>query len=95
MAPQFAIYPSLKDRAVVVTGGASGIGAEIVAAFAAQGAQVGFLDMDAEGSARCAAEHPGVTYELCDLRDIPAMRTAGGSVRAHRAAHRADKQRCS
>jgi NAD(P)-dependent dehydrogenase (short-subunit alcohol dehydrogenase family) len=26
----FAIYPSLKDKRVVVTGGASGIGAEIV-----------------------------------------------------------------
>ena len=34
--PEFATYPSLKDRSVVVTGGASGIGAEIVRAFAVQ-----------------------------------------------------------
>ena len=33
-APAFAIYPSLKDTSVFVTGGASGIGAEIVRAFA-------------------------------------------------------------
>ena len=42
----FAHYPSLKGRAVIVSGGASGIGADIVRGFAAQGARVGFLDLD-------------------------------------------------
>ena len=37
-----AIYPSLKDRVVFVSGGSSGIGAELVRAFAAQGARVAF-----------------------------------------------------
>ena len=32
----FATYPSLKDAVVYVTGGASGIGAEIIRAFAGQ-----------------------------------------------------------
>ena len=43
----FAVYPSLKGAVVFVTGGASGIGEEIVRAFAAQGSKVGFIDIDA------------------------------------------------
>ena len=38
-ATAFALYPSLRDRVVFVTGGASGIGAEEVTQFAAQGAR--------------------------------------------------------
>ena len=34
MSGEFAIYPSLRDRVVFITGGASGIGAEHVAQFA-------------------------------------------------------------
>ena len=49
-----ARYASLRDRTVLVTGGASGIGAEIVAAFAAQGARVAFLDVAAEAGERTA-----------------------------------------
>ena len=44
---EFATYPSLKNRTAFVTGGASGIGADIVRAFAVQGSQVGFVDIDA------------------------------------------------
>ncbi|QPZ92491.1 SDR family NAD(P)-dependent oxidoreductase [Thioclava electrotropha] len=73
--PEFANYPSLKGKSVIVTGGASGIGALIVEGFAAQGAKVGFLDRDAEGSAAIAKRF-GVDYELCDLRDIAAMKEA-------------------
>ena len=48
---QFANYPSLKGKSVLVTGGASGIGRITVEAFAAQGAHVAFLDRDVENSA--------------------------------------------
>ncbi len=48
---QFATYPSLKEKRVFVTGGASGIGAEIVRAFAGQGSVVGLFDMDADAGA--------------------------------------------
>ena len=71
-----ASYPSLKGKIVFVTGGASGIGASIVAAFAAQGAQVGFVDRDEANSAAVKAAHDGVDYEICDLRDVEALRAA-------------------
>ena len=54
--PSFATYPSLRDTSVIVTGGASGIGMEIVRAFAGQGSRVGFLDFDVENGNALAAE---------------------------------------
>jgi NAD(P)-dependent dehydrogenase (short-subunit alcohol dehydrogenase family) len=77
----FAIYPSLRDRVVLITGGASGIGAALVRRFAEQGARVAFLDvMDEQGEdlAReiAAAGHRQPFYRHCDLRDIPALRAS-------------------
>mgnify|MGYP001043082570 FL=1 len=72
----FAIYPSLKDKCVIVSGGAQGIGAEMVKAFAAQGARVGFLDKDENASAALCQGIDGVSYEICDLRDIGAMQAS-------------------
>jgi D-xylose 1-dehydrogenase len=78
----FAIYPSLRERRVIVTGGASGIGAEIVRAFAAQGANVGFLDRDVEASAALVEDLEGAAaFEPCDLRDIDALRGALDALR--------------
>ena len=48
--PAFASYPSLKGRAVLVSGGGSGIGASIVEHFAEQGAKVAFVDVDEAAS---------------------------------------------
>ena len=59
----YATYPSLRDRVVLVTGGASGIGASIVEHFCAQGSRVAFLDID-----RAAAER----LLRGDRRDGPA-----------------------
>jgi len=85
-APAFAIYPSLRDTSVFVTGGASGIGAEIVRAFAGQSSRVGFVDLDAERGTALAAELAAtgamVRFELCDLRDIDALRRAFDSLAA-------------
>jgi NAD(P)-dependent dehydrogenase (short-subunit alcohol dehydrogenase family) len=41
-------YAGLAGRVVLITGGASGIGAAFVRAFAAQQARVAFLDIDAD-----------------------------------------------
>jgi NAD(P)-dependent dehydrogenase (short-subunit alcohol dehydrogenase family) len=46
-ASAFARYPSLVNRTVLITGGSTGIGAELVEQFVAQGARVGFVDIDA------------------------------------------------
>jgi NAD(P)-dependent dehydrogenase (short-subunit alcohol dehydrogenase family) len=76
---RFARYPSLEDRAVLVTGGATGIGAALVEAFVAQGARVGFIDLDAApGRALVArlgasARHAPVFAEA-DLTDTDALR---------------------
>lgn len=86
MSSSFAIYPSLKDRSVLVTGGASGIGAEIVRGFAEQGSKVGFVDFDAARGSALAAELTGggatVRFEACDLRDIDALRRSFAAVAA-------------
>ena len=78
----FAQYPSLKGRAVIVSGGASGIGADIVRGFAAQGARVGFLDLDETAGQALANELGGdVHCAKCDLRDIDALKSAIASLR--------------
>ena len=79
-----AVYPSLKGKTVLVTGGGGGIGASIVRHFLAQGAKVGFLDRDVEGSAALVAALAGegnVHFEPCDLTDIGDLRAAIGRVR--------------
>lgn len=76
MTHQFATYHSLKGRSILVTGGASGIGAEIVRGFADQGAKVGFVDLDADAGEALARSLPDVAFEACDLRDIAALRAA-------------------
>ena len=81
MTETYASYPSLRNRVVVVTGGASGIGEAIVRAFAAQGSRVAFLDLQAETGNQLAAElqAAGLSSPLflpCDLTDIPALQAA-------------------
>jgi NAD(P)-dependent dehydrogenase (short-subunit alcohol dehydrogenase family) len=81
MTPNDAIYPSLRGRSVLITGGATGIGASLVMHFAAQGANVAFLDIaDEAGEALVArvieAGYPIPWYGCCDLRDIAALRVA-------------------
>ena len=77
-----AVYPSLRERVVFLTGGASGIGAAEVAAFAAQGARVAFVDIADDAAAAevvakaRAAGHPEPFFQHCDLTDIAALRAA-------------------
>ncbi|HTB98221.1 MAG TPA: SDR family oxidoreductase [Terracidiphilus sp.] len=78
---QFASYPSLKDRAVLITGGATGIGESMVRHFAQQGARVAFFDIqDPPAHALIAdleaAGCPAPLYFPCELTDIPALRNS-------------------
>lgn len=75
-----AVYPSLKDRLVVVTGGGSGIGAALTEGFVRQGARVVFLDIAVEDSEALAADlatlSPAPVFKRCDLTDIEALQGA-------------------
>ena len=68
-----AIYPSLRGKRVIVSGGGSGIGAGIVEAFARQESDVTFFDINVDDS-RELAQRCGARFEKVDLTDIPAMR---------------------
>lgn len=74
-----AIYPSLKGKRVVITGGGSGIGAGLVAGFVRQGAEVIFLDIvDEDSTALVEQLTPGAAiapvYKRCDLMDLAALK---------------------
>jgi NAD(P)-dependent dehydrogenase (short-subunit alcohol dehydrogenase family) len=76
-----AIYPSLKGKPIVITGGGSGIGASIVEHFCAQNAKVAFVDIAADESAALAESIscrglPKPLFIACDLRDIAALQAA-------------------
>src|SRR5688572_13612732 len=58
-------YRSLQSRSVVITGGASGIGEEIVRAFVTQGARVSFIDI-AKDVGETLASATGATFHACD-----------------------------
>ncbi len=78
---QFARYPSLRDRVVLVTGGATGIGASLVANFARQGSRVAFFDVQDEAAHRLtdalsAEGCPAPVYTHCDLSDLAALKSA-------------------
>lgn len=82
----FATYPSLVDRTVLITGGATGIGASLVQHFVAQGAKVGFIDIDAVAGTALTASLGGARHApfflAADLTDIPALEAAIDAVSA-------------
>jgi NAD(P)-dependent dehydrogenase (short-subunit alcohol dehydrogenase family) len=82
----YASYPSLAGRAVLITGGASGIGASFVEHFARQGARVAFLDVDSASAQSLLDELGEVAYRplfiACDLTDLAALESAIVQARA-------------
>jgi NAD(P)-dependent dehydrogenase (short-subunit alcohol dehydrogenase family) len=82
----FANYPSLSDRVVLITGGATGIGASLVESFVEQGAKVGFIDIDVAAGTALANALAGARnaplFVPADLTDTTAMEAAFDTVRA-------------
>lgn len=85
-ATPFATYPSLNGMPVVISGGASGIGEQIVREFAAQGSKVGFVDIAADAGRKLAAELTGkgqvVKFTECDVKDVRTYQAAIGDFAA-------------
>lgn len=80
-----AVYSSLQEKVILVTGGASGIGEAIVEAFVQQGSRVLFLDIDDEAARSvihkqrrpdCVAPE----YFHCDLTNIAELQSATAQV---------------
>ncbi|MBM6594371.1 SDR family NAD(P)-dependent oxidoreductase [Microvirga pudoricolor] len=78
-----ALYRSLQGRSVVITGGASGIGEEMVRAFVSQAARVSFLDIDREGG-EALASSTGALFLPCDVTDIPSLRDTLARIESER-----------
>lgn len=77
-----AVYPTLFSKRVFITGGASGIGAALVDAFAAQGAAVAFVDINTEAGLALTNELQAsggpqpIRFTPCDVTDVTALQTA-------------------
>ena len=88
MTAPYARYPSLADRVIAITGGASGIGASFVAHFADQDAKVAFLDVDVDAANALVAAVTGRArhapyFVPCDLCDIAALQATIARIRSH------------
>jgi NAD(P)-dependent dehydrogenase (short-subunit alcohol dehydrogenase family) len=89
----YTSYASLRGRVVFVSGGSSGIGAELVRAFAAQGSVVAFCSNEPHDAQRVveqvvAAGHPAPTFAECDVRDVAAYQAVLRAVIARHGAIR-------
>jgi D-xylose 1-dehydrogenase len=73
-----AVYPSLRDRRVLITGGGTGIGEVLVEEFVRQGARVVFVDVVEDASRLLVERLSGAAwaprFQPCDLRDLKALR---------------------
>lgn len=77
-----ALYPDLANRVVFITGGATGIGAAFVEAFAAQGARVAFVDLNAQAGEDLGSRH-NAWFRQCDVTESAALSEAVRDAAAH------------
>jgi NAD(P)-dependent dehydrogenase (short-subunit alcohol dehydrogenase family) len=81
-------YPSLRDKIVLITGAAEGIGAAAVELFCRQGSKVVFLDIaDASAHALCdrinkLPDATSPTFMHCDVADLDQLKTCADKTMA-------------
>ena len=82
---EIANYPSLKEKVVLITGGASGIGASIVENFLQQGAKVAFLDKEKDLAnnliSQLKEKNFTPIFKQCDLVNIEEMKNKINEIR--------------
>ena len=77
---QFATYPSLNGKTVLITGAAEGIGAAAVELFCRQGSHVVFLDYNEDSAQKLVDKIAGIpgatapTFKLCDVTDLERLK---------------------
>jgi len=75
---EIVTYPSLKDKVVLVTGGASGIGESIVKKFLEQGSKVAFIDIEESFGQdlvkKLDSYNHKALFKKCDLVDIKSLK---------------------
>ena len=75
---EIANYPSLKNKVVIITGGASGIGESIVEHFLQQGSKVAFLDKEEILGRNLVKKFKNFNhlpvFKLCDLTNIENLK---------------------
>jgi galactose dehydrogenase len=80
MSMPSAKFPDIEDRGVLITGGASGIGAALVEGFVAQKAKVAFIDIDKPSGDKLVEKLSGAEHKPhflpADLADIGAAQEA-------------------
>jgi NAD(P)-dependent dehydrogenase (short-subunit alcohol dehydrogenase family) len=87
MRNSYATYPGLRGKVIYISGGSTGIGAELVSAFAHQGAKVGFVDVDGQSALQLIQSLSEVPHAphfvLCDVTDVSALQNSIAAVAEH------------
>src|SRR3954469_3969957 len=67
---------SLQGKTLFITGGASGIGAEVARRATAKGANLALVDVDGDGAQRLADSLPNALAVTADVRDYESIEAA-------------------
>ncbi len=82
---EVAKYSSLEDKVIIITGGASGIGASIVEHFLNQGSKVAFLDKENNLGISLVEKFSNFKhkpiFKNCDLTDIDSLKNNINEIR--------------